>query len=135
MQRIMQTRLGDTGNCMSACLAMVLGLEIEQVPNFFDLAGRDSEKWWQEIRMWLRPRGYDFVLISASASWITGIGGALIVGGQTDRGTSHAVVYLDGKLFHDPHPDGTGLIEPEDVTLIYPIDPSAFEFKGHQHGR
>ena len=34
----------------------------------------------------------------------------------------------DGRLAHDPHPDGTGLIEAKDLYILIPVDPSKIIF-------
>lgn len=105
------------GNCFSACVASLLELSIDEVPYFMS----DPETWWERFLDWLRPRGYYALCVPYSTSWWPN--GYHIIGGRSPRDTSHAVVGLGEKIVHDPHPDRTGLVKREDVTLLVPIDP------------
>ena len=124
-----QTVTGKTGNCFSACLASVFAMPIEEVPNFFDVAGEDAIAWWDAIRDWLKPLGYG--IISVSAKEIINLPGLLIVGGEADRGNYHATIWENGVMVHDPHPSKSGLISVESIDLLYPLDPGAMKlFRG-----
>lgn len=121
MEKVYQTDFGPDGNCMSACLATLFGLPISAVPNFYRVAGHEPEKWWDAISDWLKPRGYGLLIATVSSEYLELLDGALIVGGTSPRGVQHAVIYVDGALWHDPHPDGGGVTGPLDVTVIYPL--------------
>lgn len=121
MEQVFQTDFGPDGNCMSACLATLFELPISAVPNFYHVAGHDPEKWWNAISDWLRPHGYGLLIATVTSEYLARLDGALIVGGTSPRGVQHAVIYVDGKLWHDPHPDGGGVTDPLDVTVIYPL--------------
>lgn len=100
---IRQTKFGDPdGNCLEACIATITGLELDEIPHFL-------EEWYLEYEKWLRGRGW---LI---AWWNAGAGGdppgLAIANGPSFRGLPHSVVYLDGLLYHDPHPSDAGLVE------------------------
>lgn len=125
---VKQTKLGISGNCFSACLATVLGLKIDDVPNFFDVAGSDHEAWWKAVRAWLKPRGYGIICISVSSDLLYMLDGIFIVSGPSPRlaGESHATVWYGRKHMHDPHPDNTGLSLIESIDLLYPLDPTFF---------
>ena len=109
-----QTKLHDpkngvTGNCLAAAVASVLGLTLEEVPEFEEMS-----------------RGRYFVeLISFAAT----TGRRLVYHPETHppRGLSigtvssprfpseaHAVVCLDGEVVHDPHPTRASL-KPEQI--------------------
>lgn len=46
-----------------------------------------------------------------------------IVAGDGGRGLRHSVVHKGGKLYHDPHPDGEGLVsKPDWYWIIFQID-------------
>ncbi len=115
---IMQTKFADGdgkhGNCMIACLASVLGVPLSEVP---DISPQDShrpfklDKWLMEtwgLRMAHLPG--DPVLLGIMA----------IRGGPGPRGFSHACIYVDETLVHDPHPEGGGLLSCESYYLITP---------------
>jgi hypothetical protein len=105
-----QTTFGPgKGNCFSACVASVLDLTIEEVPFFMG-----SEDWVSALLLWCEQNGVD---ADFSTEFPAPAGDYVIVGGGSPRYSSvgHAVVWLDGQLAHDPHPDRTGIVgEPWD---------------------
>ena len=124
-KKLFQTKFGKPeGNCFSTCLAMLLDLSIEEVPCFHDEKG----KWYQDYRKWLKPLGYDFV--SMAPSWsdeqykpycpqVYCIGS-----GKSPRGEfDHSTVYFGNELYHDPHPDGTGVVTLKDFIYLIPLLP------------
>ena len=109
---------GLKGNCFTACVASILELPIEAVPNWFALYG---EQWRDHAEYWLNEHGYALVSIRETALDMLRClskGPLVIITGTSPRGAfRHAVV---GKLIacgtalqfiHDPHPDGTFLAE------------------------
>ena len=42
-----------------------------------------------------------------------------IVSGDAERGFFHAVIYKNGNLAHDPHPQGKGLINTKYMYLFF----------------
>jgi hypothetical protein len=44
-----------------------------------------------------------------------------IVAGDAERGFFHSVVYKNGKLAHDPHPSGVGLLNVQTVYLFQKV--------------
>lgn len=100
---IRQTKFGDPdGNCLEACIATITGLELDEIPHFLD-------EWYLEYETWLHALGWRM------AWWNAGAGGdppgLAIANGPSFRGLPHSVVYLDGLLYHDPHPSDAGLVE------------------------
>lgn len=55
--------------------------------------------------------------------------GYALCAGVSERGTRHCVVWKDGKIVHDPHPKGKGLISREWLYLLVPLDPSEMSKK------
>lgn len=110
---------GADANCLSACIATFLGLECDDVPVFKD------EGWVERVRDWLMPRGYSFCTATISEDGLrANFGrGYVIAVGQSKRGRTHAVIYKDGELWHDPHPESTGLASVEMVDLIFKQPP------------
>lgn len=127
-----QTIFGsDKGNCLATCIANLLDLDINDVPNFLDA----EEHWWKELVSWLADRGLSIICIGkdiygrASAHWATCF---CIACGRGPRGCRHAVVWkLDGVLaeeaghmIHDPHPSHAGLIdEPDEFYFLVHNEP------------
>lgn len=122
-----QTTFGfPNGNCFATCMACILDLEVRDVPNF---CGNDGDEWFLEANRWLQRRFHLRMIVlkwDSKANAAYGLGDALcIASGPAARGFMHSVVWQAGKLIHDPHPDGTGLIgEPEDYVVFLATDPA-----------
>lgn len=109
---------GD-GQCFRACLATLLGLELEDVPVPKVSRGR----WLERMRRFCRDRGYDLVHTDR-ISFKTRA--PMIVGGPTHRGTWHAIVVRGGRIVHDPFPGPRkhwGLTAWKDFYLLVPMEP------------
>lgn len=114
MKPVDQTTFGEEGNCFAACVASILELPIEEVPNFCVAYPHDT--WFEEFNRWLEPRGLACVSMQADVVDVEAFCASapripLIVDGRSPRGRRHGVVYVDGKLAHDPHPSRDGIIE------------------------
>ncbi len=113
----------DSGDCLAACLASILDLDLDEVPNFSPAAMlkrygeqlppevEDLQDW--AVAEWLRPRGFTAESISPwcaeGGEWAfprVDVGGLLIASAWSPRlpDMAHAVVTLDGTLLWDPHP-------------------------------
>ena len=141
------TRIGYGGNCYQACIASILELPLEDVPDMapamVETEGTDAD-WSVPLRLWLRGRGF------GTAEW-PGLGnvrmdgnrptkdpsnavvytsghrpaGWSILTGQSPRGPFlHAVVCYDGELKHDPFPGGGGVLSENSWEIIYALDPT-----------
>jgi len=126
---------GVWGDCHRVCFAMILGLEAEEVPHFYE-EGPDpdfEEVQKERIKSFLRSRGLVEFHIGYSVSCHDDIlytigamtpDGAYILGGTSTRGCGHSVVCLGDKIFHDP--TGSGIVGPMKdgyfwVTIFSPI--------------
>jgi hypothetical protein len=133
---VIQTVYGpNRGNCYSACFAMLLELDIDQVPCFVrDHRGR----WMEAAQAWLGERGLMSLMINMPKEIQSGedlrflpLPECLCIAtGRSPRGEfAHAVVgrIVDGynfKMIHDPHPDGRGIVgQPVRLEFIMPRDP------------
>lgn len=126
MKPVFQTKTGKYGNCMSACLASVLELPIEMVPNFYEVIGDkdDAAQWWAAVTGFLKPFNLGITTLHfQNPDDFTRLPGIFIVVGTSPRGLCHATVWKDGALIHDPHPGGGG-VQIETVDFLYPLDPS-----------
>lgn len=111
-----QTVVGEGGNCWSTCIANILGLRPDAVPNFCVLHPND---WLNKANCWLierhglllmhyrgeNPLDPDPMFKQATL---------LIASGMGPRGHRHSVLWRDGAMVHDPHPSGDGLVGPPD---------------------
>jgi hypothetical protein len=120
MVLVFQTINGaDDGNCLSACIASILALPIEQVPNF---AKDHGDRCEEACREWLRSRGMRLAKIgfkeyaTFANTYFDNDGEFCIVSGpSTFPNRAHAVVgrvNSDGGIdvVHDPC-GGSGLPE------------------------
>lgn len=127
-----QTRfVPDKGNCFAACVASLLELNIDDVPNFVFL----EPDWIKATQEWLAGRGLGMLaLFTHEAGYFGNLyplpaGLLCIIGGKSPRGDfGHAVVARAHAwkfdVIHDPHPSRAGLAgEPERVYFLIPLDP------------
>lgn len=113
------------GDCHRACVASILELPCEAVPNFCAPPAGDQ---WQEGRWrereyaWMRSQGLVPIvtayapeaeldaLLDNSVYYNPGI--YWILGGTSRNGTGHSVVAFDGRIVHDPSLDDSGIVGP-----------------------
>lgn len=119
MHRIDQTKFGaPDGNCMYACFASILGIRIDEVPIF------GWEDGWQ-LKVYAFFHAYNRrMIVVDNVAPLSFLPTGYHVGvGSSDRGLPHSCVFLDGVLWHDPHPSRAGLHSVESWQLIYPTAP------------
>lgn len=110
----------ERGDCFAACLASILELELDEVPNFH------GENWLFRYNRWLKP----FNLVLYDVTFPKGTNqhpvGYSILAGTSPRYAPalHAVVCLDGTIVHDPHPNGEPVLDRKCYTIIALRDPA-----------
>jgi hypothetical protein len=119
MKPVDQTVFGaPLGNCLSACVASLLHLRIDEVPTFCD-----KPDWLCVLNAWLRERGLWAMCYVYETSLVPP--GFWIMGGKSPRGDFlHAVVMRGSEMVHDPHPSRDGVLSRVDCTILVPIDPA-----------
>ncbi len=105
---------GEDGNCFQAAVASLLGLELEQVPNFMDDKPRFEERY---IRF-VAERGFSIICLDFETA--RNLDAYYLALGRSDRAVGHVVVYRKGQLAHDPHPANTGLQAVDFVHVFVP---------------
>lgn len=109
---------GEQGNCTESAVATLLAIPLDEVPC---LHGDDGPVgFWDRLDEFFAARG--MYLHRFDGAW--NFPCLYLAGGRTARGTNHMVVMRDGELFHDPHPDGTGLAEMRHAFVAAPMDPA-----------
>lgn len=100
-----------SGDCLRACICSLLHLTIEEVPHFIE--HKPSSKWFNNMEEWLKKKGYkiQFDCEPPKVEYY-------MVWGMSPRGILHSVIHSDGKLVHDPHPDGGGVIPPQNYVWL-----------------
>jgi hypothetical protein len=110
---------GVIGDCFRACICSLLEIEdIWNVPNFV----KDPE-WPNQLYEYLKSRGY--TLWWSERHKPPKHVEYYIVQGVSPRGVNHSVIFKDGKMVHDPHPDGGGIQEPYTAYLWLEPDEEA----------
>lgn len=123
---------GAIGDCFRCCIASLLDMRAEYVPHFMKKDWGKEEKdltWFKELQYWLSTRGLAYLDLIVQkefcgTNWFEKIGAGgfdayHIISGVSPRGYRHAVVGRNGIIVHDPHPDRSGLITPEDEGWCY----------------
>lgn len=89
------------GDCLRACICSILEISDEGIYNFVEDENYPEilEKFLLERNIWLysskeKPKDIEYYMV-----W-----------GVSPRGVQHSVIYSKGKLVHDPHPKGGGVI-------------------------
>jgi hypothetical protein len=128
MRPVDQTLFGfEEGNCFAACLASILELPLEAVPNF---CANKEKHWEKEAQDWLIGHfGLSMFTVRHNEVSEAFRDCYCIVAGPSPRGIDrdkemHSCVWKNGEIVHDPHPDKTGLPEITEMSFIISADPS-----------
>jgi len=108
------------GDCLSACVASILEIPTEEVPQFVRIRAEGGDTWFHQLWDFLAPRGLrpaSLDVVTYERPWVGRWADKkpryAIASGKSPRwnGTvCHAVVWEDGKgIVHDPHPSRDGL--------------------------
>jgi hypothetical protein len=96
----------DCGNCLQACVASILELDLEDVPNFAEVEGEHG--WWQALQDFVTERG--FFLYALDPEHGAPEDTYYLAVGDSPRGDFNHVVVANGTaIVHDPNPTGEGL--------------------------
>ena len=113
---VLQTKFGNgegeaAGNCLQAALASLFDLPLDSVPHF---VAEPGSRWWSAMQEWLL-REHSCFVVWASREQCPPFDmheSYYLQVGKSPRGDfNHIIVARNGELAHDPHPDGTGLVE------------------------
>lgn len=104
------------GNCWQTAIASLLDLPLEDVPHFVKIHDDGGEHWWLHTQRFLEKRGLQIFPLWGHPETDE----YYFVSGPSPRGKelSHVVIYQHGKMVHDPHPDGTGVLEEKHLDII-----------------
>lgn len=116
MTPVLQTIEGPNGNCYAACLASLLDIPLDQVPDF----GRRG--WANRLRHWLVDFGIGVIFRKGDGLPLgeqkSPPAGHAILSHQTLFGP-HAVICNGGQIIHDPSPRPLG--RPTSPVLLWTI--------------
>lgn len=120
------------GDCTETALACLLGISREEVPDF--PKGENAEQA-RAMEDFVNSLGFELLRSYPDPNRGRGARiyeGYYLASGITERyegKVKHMVVMKDGKLHHDPHPDGSGLVEIQASYALVPFDPAEFTRK------
>jgi hypothetical protein len=110
MKKVMQTRFSfetTKGNCLAAVVASIMekdnAEDVIQIQEYYD-----NELWGMMLLEWLDDNGYDYYTINGhlyddTYYFVSGLS-------PRNRNITHICIYQNGIMVHDPHPDGTGIL-------------------------
>jgi hypothetical protein len=99
------------GDCLRACICSLLEISDDGVPNFVE-----DKNYPEQLSEFLWSRGYDIVNGDEPPEGIE----FYMAWGISPRGVMHSVIHSQGKLVHDPNPDG-GDVKPKYYVWLEPI--------------
>lgn len=124
MKPVWQTIFGKgEGNCLPACIASVLELELEAVPNFCALY---KSYWQEELNKWLHRYGLGALTVAFPGDSPITKGWCLAGGPCGPEGVMHSVVMKDMKMIHNPHRGWGELSRVVDYTFFVVLEPAKF---------
>ena len=124
MRKNLQTRMHtgnepkQRGNCYPAVISCIMDLDsaedVFQVQEHYH-----KEDWWDLMWNWLIEKGFEPITIKEHLFDDS----FYFVSGQSPRFPkgNHICIYQNGKLYHDPHPDGTGIFTEKYFTILEKI--------------
>jgi hypothetical protein len=123
MMPINQTIFGAWGNCLPACVASILELDLEDVPFLFhnpdELTSGIYVPQVERLDAWLRPLGL------CASEWRLSHATPpeddfYVLCGFSPRGRGHVVVARGAAplVVHDPHPSRAGLVSADAFMVI-----------------
>lgn len=137
---VTQTRTGfPAGNCTEATIASILEIPLSEVPDLFDPEEDPvSTTWrqarWIEMHRWLLEKhGLKYVQVclppeQALPIFVNGLGEETVrttyhmLMGKNPDGLGHAVVGLNGEMVWDPNPLRRGIVDPDEVVFLVPVN-------------
>lgn len=106
---ILQTQFHPRGNCLMACVACILEVSLDDLPDLYQMAD-SGIPWPLNFFQVIKERG---LLLEMCYAYQGRPRGYSIANGMGPRGNLHSCVAKDGAIEFDPHPDGGGLINIE----------------------
>ena len=105
---------GNIGNCFAACLASILEVDIQEVPEM--PAWNDG--WFKSYEKYLTEKGYHWLWMELDNCYVPGYS---VVSGPGPRGVLHSCVAFNGDIVWDPHPSQEGVVKVVDTFMLLPL--------------
>jgi hypothetical protein len=136
MKYLTQTNL-EPGNCFQTCLAMLLDVDVDDVPNQNAIEAIDRSAYQPAVEAWLFKH-FDRFLVDLQSVFFDAveIPGWHIMNGSTIRTPTnkrnHCVLGRRGRFVWDPHPSRAGLVEVTTLSLL--AKPTPWWRSHHENG-
>ena len=141
---------GINGDCARAVIASMLNKEnVEDVPHFgegldfrLEVADVNGALFDRRITDYLETQGIKPFKVAYTCSLeelllflAPNVGVPMIIDGMSPRGRNHSVIYMNGEMIHDPHPDNSGIVGLMDngqihVTVLVTVPQGEQRFTG-----
>ena len=122
MKPVFQTRFGKQGNCLAACVASILEVDLEVVD--FSCFDHPPDKWFDLFNEKLAKIGYGLLeLLPRRVGFLPMTGHWIATGPSPRQDGLHSVVHYSdlaknltrrltvSRMVHDPHPSGKGIAD------------------------
>ena len=108
MKRINQTIMNfKNGNCMQACVASILEKDLDEVPNFMS---QGDSRFFKILKKYFSDLNIDLINVHPDYQEDIYDHYAIAIGtSPRNKKQNHSVVWFQGKVVHDPHPDNSGI--------------------------
>lgn len=110
-------RSRDSGDCMSATLASLLHLSIDNVPVF------KGEDWFTDINVWLKQFGLAYVILHEFKDYAANNGISdcyhTVCGPSISGTANHMCVGKDGELIFDPYDSTTTILKSVETCGVF----------------
>ena len=128
-QKIQNHTAEEPGDCFAACVAMLTGAALENVPAVGP--GESSADYLARVGVFLSTLGLHLIGWTVADNGYPYVGAVALgitddywIGSGMYGGTPHAVVYCGDLMWHDPHRFRMGLDTVASVYRVAPLDPS-----------
>lgn len=129
MRKLHQTRLHNPpltrGNCYPTTIACFMDLESPEDAIQIQELYYKVEDWQSELLMWIDDKGWELGNLHSHQNDDS----YYLVTGTSPRNPNvkHVCIYQNGKLWHDPHPDGTGILTEDSFQYMTKISKVCFK--------
>ena len=94
---------GVDGNCLAACIASLLDVDVDDVPN-------PRDDWWNDVNKWLRENhACEMMNITFNENHMPSVPMIAVGDSPNYPGKYHAVLWKGKSMIFDPSPTNNGL--------------------------
>ena len=123
MKKVYQTVFDNVyGNCLSACIASMLELDIGDVPNPWEET-QDPIEFYKILNRWLeREHGHRLVVVEFDDKRSYIVDGMEYINIGKNGQCCHAVIVKDGEVAHNPNKRDTKFKIGNVAAILFPVN-------------